>query len=331
MRTRNIHKAALTDAVTPLEEAGKEIAYQAAVEGIVLLENDGCLPLNPGKIALYGAGAKMTIKGGTGSGEVNERHVVSILEGMEHAGFKITTMDWIDDYDQSFQEGERAYAEEFRKKLSPKNLSDFMNLMSSPYRYPYGRAVLQEDVEKSETDTCIYVISRQSGEGADRKLSENEYGLAEIERVNLTFCAEQYEHMIVVINVGGQFDLNFLHEIPNINAVIFMGQLGTMGGQAVADIVCGKHTPSGKLTDTWAKHYRDYPASDDYSYLNGNLDEEYYREGIYVGYRYFDTFHVAPRYPFGYGLSYTEFEMHLAGMRLERTTVEISVDVKNKG
>ena len=137
--------------------------------------------------------------------------------------------------------------------------------------------------------------------------------------------------MIVVINVGGQFDLNFLHEIPNINAVIFMGQLGTMGGQAVADIVCGKHTPSGKLTDTWAKHYRDYPASDDYSYLNGNLDEEYYREGIYVGYRYFDTFHVAPRYPFGYGLSYTEFEMHLAGMRLERTTVEISVDVKNKG
>ena len=331
MRTRNIHKAALTDAVTPLEEAGKEIAYQAAVEGIVLLENDGCLPLNPGKIALYGAGAKMTIKGGTGSGEVNERHTVSILEGMEDAGFKITTMNWIDDYDQSFQEGEHAYAEEFRKKLSPKNLSDFMNLMSSPYRYPYGRAVLQEDVEKSETDTCIYVISRQAGEGADRKLSENEYGLAEIERVNLTFCAEQYEHMIVVINVGGQFDLNFLHEIPNINAVIFMGQLGTMGGQAVADIVCGKHTPSGKLTDTWAKHYRDYPASDDYSYLNGNLDEEYYREGIYVGYRYFDTFHVAPRYPFGYGLSYTEFEMHLAGMRLERTTVEISVDVKNKG
>lgn len=115
---------------------------------------------------------------------------------------------------------------------------------------------------------------------------------------------------------------NFLHEIPNINAVIFMGQLGTMGGQAVADIVCGKHTPSGKLTDTWAKHYRDYPAADDYSYLNGNLDEEYYREGIYVGYRYFDTFHVAPRYPFGYGLSYTEFEMHLAGMRLEKSTVE---------
>ena len=134
--------------------------YKRQVEGIVLLENDGCLPVNPkinhGKLALYGAGAKMTIKGGTGSGEVNERHVVSILEGMEHAGFKITTMDWIDDYDQSFQEGERAYAEEFRKKLSPKNLSDFMNLMSSPYRYPYGRAV-----PVSYTHLDVYKRQRQ--------------------------------------------------------------------------------------------------------------------------------------------------------------------------
>ena len=331
MRTRSIHKAALTDAVTPLEEAGKKLAYEAAVEGIVLLENDGCLPVKPGKIALYGAGAKMTIKGGTGSGEVNERHAVSILEGMEHAGFEITTMDWIDDYDQCFQEGECAYAEEFRKKLNPKNWSEFMNLMSSPYRYPYGRAVRQEDIDQSETDTCIYVISRQAGEGADRKLSENEYALAELERENISFCAKQYKYMILVINVGGPFNMNFLNEIAGINAVIFMGQLGTMGGQALADVICGTYTPSGKLTDTWAKHYRDYPTADDYSYMNGNLDEEYYREGIYVGYRYFDTFHVAPRYPFGYGLSYTTFEMHLADMKMEKTTVTIHADVKNTG
>lgn len=331
MRTRSIHKAAFTDTVTPLEEEGKRLAYEAAVEGIVLLENDGCLPVKPGSLALYGAGAKMTIKGGTGSGEVNERHAVSVLEGMEHTGFEITTMDWIDDYDQSFREGERAYAEEFRKKLNPKYLSEFMNLMSSPYRYPYGRAILQTDIDKSETDTCVYVISRQAGEGADRKLSENEYSLAEIERENIAFCAKQYKHMIIVLNVGGPFDLNFLHEISGINAVIFMGQSGMMGGQALADVICGIHIPSGKLTDTWAKHYRDYPAADDYSYLNGNLDEEYYREGIYVGYRYFDTFHVAPRYPFGYGLSYTTFEMHLADMKLEKTTVTICVNVKNNG
>ena len=331
MRTRSIHKAALTDAVTPLEESGKKLAYKAAVEGIVLLENDGSLPLKAGKIALYGAGAKKTIKGGTGSGEVNERHAVSVFEGLEQSGFTVTTMRWIEDYDQAFEEGEQEYAEEFRKKLSPKNLSDFMNLMSSPYRYPYGRAIQEKDIEESDTDSCIYVVSRQAGEGADRKLDENEYGLSEIERINIAFCAERYKKLIVVINVGGVFDLNFLNEISGINAVIFMGELGTMGGLALADVISGKQTPSGKLTDTWAKHYRDIPFADEYSYLNGNLDEEYYREGIYVGYRYFDTFHVAPRYPFGYGMSYTNFAIRFEQMQMEGTKIHVYTEVENTG
>lgn len=116
-------------------------------------------------------------------------------------------MRWIEDYDQAFEEGEQEYAEEFRKKLSPKNLSDFMNLMSSPYRYPYGRAIQEKDIEESDTDSCIYVVSRQAGEGADRKLDENEYGLSEIERINIAFCAERYKKLIVVINVGGVFQL----------------------------------------------------------------------------------------------------------------------------
>lgn len=331
MRTRSIHKAALTDAVTPLEESGKKLAYKAAVEGIVLLENDGSLPLKAGKIALYGAGAKKTIKGGTGSGEVNERHAVSVFEGLEQSGFTVTTMRWIEDYDQAFEEGEQEYAEEFRKKLSLKNLSDFMNLMSSPYRYPYGRAIQEKDIEESDTDSCIYVVSRQAGEGADRKLDENEYGLSEIERINIAFCAERYKKLIVVINVGGVFDLNFLNEISGINAVIFMGELGTMGGLALADVISGKQTPSGKLTDTWAKHYRDLPFADEYSYLNGNLDEEYYREGIYVGYRYFDTFHVAPRYPFGYGMSYTNFAIRFEQMQMEGTKIHVYTEVENTG
>lgn len=331
MRTRSIHKAALSDEVTPLEESGKKLAYRAATEGIVLLENDGSLPLRVGKVALYGAGAKKTIKGGTGSGEVNERHAVSILEGMEQSGFTVTTMRWIEDYDRAFEEGEQEYAEEFRKKLNPKNLTDFMNLMSSPYRYPYGRAIQETDIEESDTDSCIYVVSRQAGEGADRKLDENEYGLSEIERINIAFCAERYKKMIVVINVGGVFDLNFLNEISEINAVIFMGQLGSMGGLALADVISGKQTPSGKLTDTWAKHYRDLPFADEYSYLSGNLDEEYYREGIYVGYRYFDTFHVAPRYPFGYGMSYTNFAIRFEQIQMEGTKICVSTEVENTG
>ena len=331
-RTGSIHKAALTDAVTPLEESGKKLAYKAAVEGIVLLENDGSLPLKAGKIALYGAGAKKTIKGGTGSGEVNERHAVSVFEGLEQSGFTVTTMRWIEDYDQAFEEGEQEYAEEFRKKLSPKNLSDFMNLMSSPYRYPYGRAIQEKDIEESDTDSCIYVVSRQAGEGADRKLDENEYGLSEIERINIAFCAERYKKLIVVINVGGVFDLNFLNEISGINAVIFMGELGTMGGLALADVISGKQTPSGKLTDTWAKHYRDLPFADEYSYLNGNLDEEYYREGIYVGYRYFETFAKDKvLYPFGFGLSYTTFTVTAEAKEKDVDQVTVTATVETTG
>lgn len=97
MKIRN--KAAFTDEVTPLEEENARVSYEAALEGIVLLENDGTLPIVPGKVALYGAGAGMTIKGGTGSGEVNERHAVSILEGMEAAGFTVTTKNWLTRYE----------------------------------------------------------------------------------------------------------------------------------------------------------------------------------------------------------------------------------------
>ena len=99
----------------------------------------------------------------------------------------------------------------------------------------------------------------------------------------------------------------FTEEIQGINSIVFMCQLGTAGGTAVADLLLGNITPSGKLSDTWAKTYSDLPFANEFSYLNGNLENEYYKEGIYVGYRYFDSFNIAPRYPFGYGLSYSTF------------------------
>ena len=107
MRLKVHTKATLSDAMTALEKANREVAYQAALEGIVLLENDGCLPVKPGKIALFGAGAGMTIKGGTGSGEVNERHAVSIREGLEMSGFTVTTGEWIDEYARLYEAGEK--------------------------------------------------------------------------------------------------------------------------------------------------------------------------------------------------------------------------------
>ena len=331
MRIKVRNKAAFTDEVTPLEKANLKVAYDAAKEGIVLLENDGTLPIKAGKIALYGAGADLTIKGGTGSGEVNERHAVSILEGLEKSGFEVTTKRWISEYRKLYETEEDKYAKDIYKKLLTLNFGEMMNIIGNPFQHPFGRQITEKDVTESDTDTCVYVVARQAGEGADRRIEKNEYSLSNQEKANIAFCAAKYEKMIVVINVGCSFDMSFLDEIEGINAVIFFCQQGTMGGKAFADILSGEVTPSGKLADTWAYKYEDIPFALDYSYLNGNLEQEYYREGIYVGYRYFDSFNVAPRYPFGYGMSYTDFALHTKVVDTEGDNVKLTVSVKNTG
>lgn len=123
--------------------------------------------------------------------------------------------------------------------------------------------------------------------------------------------------------------MSFADEIPGINAILYLCQLGTEGGHAFADIIRGKVTPSGKLSDTWAKKYEDIPFANEYSYLNGDLENEYYKEGIYDGYRYFDSFGVKPAFPFGYGLSYAEFSIHSAGVSVKGTEVEAKALVSN--
>ncbi len=328
MKVRN--KAAFTDAVTPMEEANRQTAYLAALEGIVLLENDGCLPLKPGRIALYGAGADMTIQGGTGSGEVKARHRVSILEGLEKNGFTVTSKPWIDEYRAVYKKAEEDYKEELKEKLLHLNPANLLNIVS-PFTMPVGLPVSEEEIAASNTDACIYVVSRQAGEGADRKFGQGDYFLTETEKSSIARCAARYETMILVINAGGCLDMNFLDEIAGINGVIFFGQQGMMGGQAFADLLCGKETPSGKLADTWSRRYEDYPNAMEYSYLNGNLDEEYYEEGIYVGYRYFDSYGVEPKYPFGYGLSYTDFEAVTEKVSVKQTAVKVKVKVTNTG
>ena len=324
-------KVLYSDAVTESEKKSKQVAYQAALEGIVLLENDGTLPVKPGKIALFGAGASMTIKGGTGSGEVNERHSVSILEGLESSGFTVSTKPWIQEYERIYKDGEAAYVKDFRKKMLSFNVSSLINIMSNPYCYPFGQRISEDDIKNSDTDTCIYVVARQAGEGADRKLDNGDNALSENEFYNIKLCAERYRKTIVVINIGSSFDMKFLDEIEGINAVVFFCQQGSMGGKAFADLISGSETPSGKLTDTWAIKYEDIPFSDSYSYLNGNLEEEYYKEGIYVGYRYFDTFKVKPKYHFGYGLSYTDFQMEQEAVNIKQSTVSVQCKVTNSG
>ena len=324
-------KASYSPDVTQREKDNLQVAYKAACEAMVLLKNDGTLPFKTKKIALYGPGASMTIKGGTGSGEVNERHSVTILEGLEDRGFEITTHNWIADFEAGYTQAEAAYKEEKKKRVNILKPNTIMQMLFDNFRAPVGRPITEEDVQTGKTDSCIYVLSRQAGEGGDRKAEKGDMFLTDEEKAAISFCAEHYEHFLLVINCGSAIDMAFAEEIPGINAILYLCQLGTEGGHAFADVVSGEVTPSGKLSDTWAKQYSDIPFSQEFSYLNGNLKDEYYKEGIYVGYRYFDSFGVEPAYPFGFGLSYTTFSVQSAGVAAEGSKISVKATVANTG
>jgi len=319
---------------TDLELRNRGLARQAAAEGFVLLKNEnGALPLQNPKIALYGMGARLTVKGGLGSGSVEERYSVNIEDGLKNVGCQITTQDWLNDYDTEYTSTYQAYHDMVEDKV--KGLTDPMKIIplahSFVYRYPSGRLVTQADVKNSDTDTAIYVLMRQAGEGNDRKLEKGDYYITDIERENLVILAKSYAHLILVINVGGHMDMAFLDEIPGIDAVVLFVQGGEEGGNALADVLTGKVNFSGKLADTIPMRYEDIPFGDEFSYLNGDVRNEYYKEGIYVGYRYFDAFHKAVRYPFGFGLSYTEFAIETEKVTLDQTKITVWVEVRNTG
>lgn len=324
----------LSSEPTVLELKNRELSRVAAREGFVLLKNDNnALPLKNKRIALYGMGARLTVKGGLGSGSVEERYSVNIEDGLKNAGFEITTEKWLDDYDSEYSSTYQEYHDMVEDKV--KDLVNPMEIIpiahSYVYRYPSGRLVTKEDIENSNTDTAIYVLMRQAGECNDRKLEKGDYYITDIERENLRILSEAYKNTILVINVGGHIDLSFLDEIKGIDAVVLFVQGGEEGGNALSDVLSGKVNFSGKLSDTIPLRYEDIPFGDEFSYLNGDLKNEYYKEGIYVGYRYFDSFDKDVRYPFGFGLSYTDFKIETKSVSLDKTNINIKVAVTNIG
>lgn len=325
------YKASVSDAVSEREKRNRQIAYEAAAESIVLLENDGVLPLKPGKVALFGGGAAMTVKGGTGSGEVNERHSVGIEEGLENAGFTVTTKDWLVDWRQRYAEGKEKHGKAFLKKMFSMDSSSLINIMANPYRLPAGRKITVADVKNSDTDICIYVVSRQAGECADRELEKFDYQLMTMEKENIRRAVKAYKKVILVINVGSSMDMSILEEVPGINAVIYYCQQGMEGGRAFADILTGKVNPSGALGDSWVYKYSDVPYAMEFADMDGEPLEANYKEGIYVGYRYYETFGVKARYPFGYGKSYTTFETAYQKAWMEGNAGGIEIEVTNTG
>lgn len=311
------------------EKEHRALARRAAAAGIVLLKNDGVLPMQPGKIALYGPGSRMTVKGGAGSGDVHERYSVSIEQGLQNAGFTFPNTLWMDRFEAKYKADVaewKAGVEESIRGYGPiRTMQMFIKIGEQPMPYPTC-APIQGDELTGETDTAIYVLSRQAGEGYDRRVEKGNYLFSDVEKESLKKLSAHYKKLILVLNCGSVIDLSILDE-TRIDAVLFYGQAGTEGGNALADILTGKDCPSGRLTDTWAVRYEDYPAADTFGHRNGDLENEEYREGIYVGYRWFEKNGIRPRYPFGYGLSYTTFSKKVSDVS-DRAAV---VTVQNTG
>ena len=329
--TKNwIHSGNLQQEPSEREIRHRALAGKAAAEGIVLLKNDGGLPLKlSDPIALFGSGADKTVKGGIGSGDVNNRENISIFRGVREAGAAVTSLEWLKDYDRRYDDAR----EKWKEKILEDSLhvdNPFDAYAANPFVLPEGRSITEKDLKGA--CAALYVISRISGEGKDRRLAEGDYYLSRREREDILYLDQQGLPLILILNAGGPVELtDILREADNIRAVLNISQPGQEGGTAVADILFGKAVPEGKLTATWAERYEDYPCADSFSYLNGNLEKEEYREGIYVGYRYFDSFGVKPLFPFGHGLSYTSFEMKFHEIKAKENALGAEVTVTNTG
>lgn len=323
---------AITPEMSEREIRNATLARRAAAESFVLLQNpNNTLPLQTKKIALYGMGARRTVVGGEGSGECNPRYKISVEQGLENAGYTVTSKAWLDDYDREYAETYEEYRVMVEEKIAPiKNpIAQIPVAHSYKYRYPSGRLVNEADVTVSATDTAVYVLMRQAGECADRKPDKGDFRLTDIEVANLQFLTAHYAHVTLVINVGGLVDLTPVADLPI--AIVFMVQGGSEGGNALADVLSGKVNFCGRLVDSWPMNYAQIPDGENFSSLNGDLENEYYTEGCHVGYRYFDSFGVAPRFPFGFGLSYTTFAQTVTAVTLDGKTLTARVQVTNMG
>ena len=289
-------------------------------ECMVLLKSDGSFPLDaPGKIAIYGNAARKTIKGGTGSGDVNVRHFVGIEEGLENAGFTITSKAWLDSYDALWTKANKEFKAGIKAKIAAEGLSAIMlgigAIMQEPeYKFPLD----------AEGDTAIYVLGRISGEGADRAPEKGNLEMTDTEIRDILQLQKQYKRFLLVLNVGGVVDLSPV--VSEVSNILLLSQLGIAMGDAFADVLLGKAYPSGKLASTWAK-WKDYCHVGDF----GDPNDTHYREGIYVGYRYFDSVDKQPMFPFGFGLGYTSFEIEAKDAILDGSKVSVTAKVTNTG
>ena len=314
------------------------IARAAAADGMILLKNENkILPLHKDihKIAALGNTSYDFISGGTGSGDVNEAYTVSLVDGLINAGLSLN-IDLKNQYEQFIKE---------QKEKAPKK-KFFFELPA-----PFPEMELDENIltKKAEAeDVAIITIGRNAGEFQDRKTT-NDYYLSDaeillIKKVAAAFHAKN-KKLVVILNVGGVVDVTAWKD--DADAILLAWQGGQEAGNAVADILTGKVNPSGKLTTTFPASYPDEPTAKNFpgknlsniekkgvGGLSSGFDSEVvYEEGIYVGYRYYNTFKIKPAYPFGYGLSYTNFSyQNLTLSNADaKGNINASIEITNTG
>lgn len=322
-------------------KAHAQVTRQSALEGMVLLKNEGTLPLaEKQSIGLYGCTSYDFIAGGTGSGNVNHAYVVSLTEGLENAGYKV---------DEAQKTLYTKYITEQKAALEAERskMGQFAMFMPMPLvkEIVPSDAELKAQVEKN--DLAVITIGRLSGEFLDR--THADFSLSAQERQLMEkVCAAYHaagKKVVVLLNIGGVIETASWRNLPD--AILCAWQAGQEGGNSVVDILSGKQSPSGKLTMSWPLAFEDTPSAQNFpvdlkanvNIMTGNtlkseiknVDYTNYEEDIYVGYRYYDSFGKEVAYPFGYGLSYTTFEYGKVDVNEKNGVFTVKATVKNTG
>ncbi|KOS08225.1 glycoside hydrolase [Flavobacterium akiainvivens] len=313
----------------PNLKAHAQVTRDVAAEGMILLKNEGnALPFTDTSksIAAFGVTSYAFISGGTGSGDVNEAYTVSLLEGMSNAGFKVD--EALKAQYIPYTNKVKTAEEERRKKLN--KLARHLRLIEMEFT--------QQELEQlaAKNDVAFITIGRNSGEGSDRVI-DNDFNLGEdehrlIDGVSKAFHAKG-KKVVVILNIGGVIETAGWKD--KVDAILLAWQPGQEGGNSVADVLGGKVNPSGKLTMTFPIKYEDTPSAKNWpgTPAGADPDDVTYEEGVYVGYRYFDSFKVKPSFAFGHGKSYTTFEYKDVKLSAKNFngSITAAVIVKNTG
>ena len=321
-------------------KAHAQITRQSSTEGMVLLKNDGVLPIrNLKTVALFGVNSYDFMSGGLGSGAVNVPYVVDMVEGLRNVGVQTTPQ--LTDIYQSYVK----YAH-LKLRVDKNPIMWFLDTGTPKVEeIEISNRCIAHEVK--EADAAIITIGRQAGEGLDREI-EGEFNLTTTEKDMIARVSDQFRPLgkpvIVIINSGSVMETASWRD--RVDAILCAWQPGEEGGNSVADILTGKVNPSGKLTMTWPVSATDHPSTknfpqemDNYTFREAlgwgaqipGHDYTNHEEDIYVGYRYFDSFNKNVAYPFGYGLSYTTFEYSKPAVKVNGNKITVQVTIKNSG